>query len=141
MSLKEAVNQFVKDLELAKPGGTVKIVSGEMDYRFYNHAAVIMAIIRAAERGVKFQIITGPLILVEDKKTSLVIQALTDAGKTAIKNWLKPVGDLGMIQISDSDGNGIKIDGFYTTVTSIESMLAGMMKLAGMEMGRKKRKN
>ena len=122
------VNQFVGDLESAKPGGTVKIVSGEMDYRFYNHAAVIMAIIQAAERGVKFKVSVGPVVLVEDKKTSLIIQPLGDAEKIAINNWLKSISDLGMIQIS-SNGDGIKIDGFYITVTSIKRMIEAIIRL------------
>jgi len=129
MSLKEMVNQFVGDLESAKPGGTVKILSGEWDYRFYSDAAVIMAIIRAAERGVKFKVSVGPVVLTEDKKTSLVIQPLGSAEKIAINNWLKSISDLGMIQIS-SNGDRIKIDGFYTTVTSIKSMIGEMIRLA-----------
>jgi len=128
MSLKEMVNQFVGDLESAKPGGTVKILSGEWDYRFYSDAAVIMAIIRAAERGVKFKVSVGPVVLTEDKKTSLVIQPLGSAEKIAINNWLKSISDLGMIQIS-SNGDGIKIDGFYITVTSIKRMIEAIIRL------------
>ena len=128
MSLKEMVNQFVGDLESAKPGGTVKILSGEWDYRFYSDAAVIMAIIRAAERGVKFKVSVGPVVLTEDKKTSLVIQPLGSAEKIAINNWLKSISDLGMIQIS-SNGDRIKIDGFYTTVTSIKRMIEAIIRL------------
>ncbi len=122
------VNQFVGDLESAKPGGTVKILSGEWDYRFYSDAAVIMAIIRAAERGVKFKVSVGPVVLTEDKKTSLVIQPLGSAEKIAINNWLKSISDLGMIQIS-SNGDGIKIDGFYITVTSIKRMIEAIIRL------------
>ena len=65
-SLDEGIDWFAYNLEKCKRNEEIRIVSGESDYRFWNHPKVTESISNALQKKkVNIQAIAGPIISVD----------------------------------------------------------------------------
>lgn len=58
--LVEELLQIGRDIDAAKPGETVRIIDGELE--LYNYHYATLKFVRARERGVRLEVIAGPVV-------------------------------------------------------------------------------
>jgi hypothetical protein len=64
-TLRENKARLIRDICSAKNNGSIKILVGELNTKVYNDPCVLAAFIGAAKRGIKIQVIAGPVIMID----------------------------------------------------------------------------
>ena len=65
--------QWVQMFDDAKPGETVRIFDGELDFRIWNQLKLVVSLKRAVKRDVKITVIAGPVISVGPRPTKILV--------------------------------------------------------------------
>ena len=108
-----------------KKGSIFRMSSGELDVRTYNHIVSVLTLKWMLEElKLKLKVITGPVVMIEDKKQEMTVGVGDLVFSGVLKKWLEPAVNSKWIELVNS-GDELKIRGYEITIKSLEAVLTG----------------